>query len=121
MGHKAGLLFASVAGAALAICAYVVRSRRTPGLGAGGAPPGDLAVFFSVSRPFIFSQYQYYLVFNTFGSGITPSTDIIRAKWSGYSYASIALGIAGATYAEPVQFRFSTINPHIPPAWLVGA
>ena len=30
-----------------------------PGLGAGGAPPGYIAVFYSVESPFNFSNYQY--------------------------------------------------------------
>jgi hypothetical protein len=89
-----------------------------PGLGPGGAPPGFLAVFFDVEQPFNFSQYQYYLVFNTTGNGVTPSTDTIQTNWAGYSYALIALGNGISSYAEPVQFRRSASNPHIPPAWL---
>ncbi|MGC1758904.1 MAG: hypothetical protein WA742_06085 [Candidatus Cybelea sp.] len=89
-----------------------------PGLGAGGAPPGYLAVFFSVEQPFNFSNYQYFLVFNTSGSGLTPSTDTYQTNWAGYSYALIALGNGVSTFAEPVQFRFSPSNKHIPPGWL---
>lgn len=119
MAPKPGFVFASVAGAALAIAACGRQVTPNPaGLGAGGAPPGYLAVFFSVAQPFNFSQYQYFLVFNTSGNGLTPSTDTIQTNWAGYSYSLIALGNGVSTYAEPVQFRFSPSNPHIPPAWL---
>ncbi|MGA8326188.1 MAG: hypothetical protein WB757_08910 [Candidatus Cybelea sp.] len=119
MGHKAGLVFASFAGAALVICACGRQvTPNPPGLGAGGAPPGYLSVFFTTMQPFNFSQYQYYLVFNTSGNGLTPSTDTIQTNWAGYSYALIASSSFGGTFAEPVQFRRSPSNPHIPPAWL---
>src|ERR1700677_945029 len=45
-----------------------------PGLGPGGAPPGYIAVFYSVESPFNFSNYQYIVVLNTSGNGVTPST-----------------------------------------------
>jgi hypothetical protein len=88
-----------------------------PGLGAGGAPLGYIAIFFDVQQPFNFSQYQYMIVFNTTGSGVTPSTDTLQTNWNGYSFALIALGGAISTYAEPVQFLRNS-NPHISPAWL---
>lgn len=58
------------------------------------------------------------VVFNTDGTGITPSTDTLQTNWAGYSFALIALGRGAAAYAEPVQFLRNQ-NPHIPPAWLV--
>ena len=106
---------------AAALIATACGRQVTPnpaGLGPGGAPPGYLAVFFNVAQPFNFSNYRYYVVFNTSGSGVTPSTDTIQTNWAGYSYALIALGNGISTYAEPVQFRRSPSNPHIPPAWL---
>ncbi len=88
-----------------------------PGLGPGGAPPGFIAIHFDTTSTFNFQNYQYMIVFNTDGTGITPSTDTLQTNWAGYSFALIALGRGGAAYAEPVQFLRNQ-NPHIPPAWL---
>ena len=74
-----------------------------PGLGPGGAPPGYIAIHFDVESPFNFSNYQYMIVFNTTGTGVTPSTDTVQTNWAGYSFALVALGIGGTTYAEAVQ------------------
>jgi hypothetical protein len=87
-----------------------------PGLGAGGAPPGYLAVFFTVQAPFNFSNYQYMVVFNTTGNGITPSTDTIQTNWAGYMFALFAAGNGGITYAKFVQFVPSR-NVHGAPGW----
>ncbi len=87
-----------------------------PGLGAGGAPVGFMSIFFDVQAPFNFSQYQYMIVFNTSGSGITPSTDAVRTNWAGYSVALIALGSALGSYAKYMQF-VPSLNPHQPPGW----
>jgi hypothetical protein len=57
------------------------------------------------------------IVFNTEGTGVTPSTDTLQTNWAGYSFALIALGRGAGAYAEPVQFVRNQ-NPHIPPAWL---
>jgi hypothetical protein len=88
-----------------------------PGLGPGGAPPGYLAVFFDTEAPFNFSNYQYMIVFNTSGSGSTPSTDTLQTNWAGYSFALIALGNGISSFAEPVYFARNS-NPHISPAWI---
>lgn len=76
-----------------------------------------MAIHFDVQAPFNFSTYQYMVVFNTTGSGVTPSTDTLQTNWAGYSFALIALGNGGTSYAEPVQFVTNS-NPHIPPSWL---
>lgn len=75
-----------------------------------------MAVHFDVESPFNFSSYQYMIVFNTTGTGVTPSTDTLQTNWAGYSFALLALGNGGTAYAEPVQFIHNQ-NPHIPPAW----
>lgn len=87
-----------------------------PGLGPGGAPPGYMAIHFDVLSPFNFQNYQYMIVFNTSGSGATPSTDTVQTNWAGYSYALVALGSGGNAYAEAIQFVRNK-NPHIPPYW----
>ena len=76
-----------------------------------------MAIHFDVAAPFNFQNYQYMVVFNTTGSGVTPSTDTLQTNWAGYSFALIALGTGGTSYAEPVQF-VTNQNPHIPPSWL---
>ncbi|MBV8530429.1 MAG: hypothetical protein JO104_03855 [Candidatus Eremiobacteraeota bacterium] len=86
-----------------------------PGLGPGGAPPGYMAVFFDTQAAFNFSSYQYYIVLNTTGSGVTPSTDTLQTNWAGYSFALVARGNGVSTYAQPAVFLRNG-NPHIPPA-----
>jgi hypothetical protein len=76
-----------------------------------------MAVIFDVAAPFNFSNYQYMVVLNTTGSGVTPSTDTLQTNWAGYSFALVALGNGISSYAEPVQF-VRNANPHISPAWL---
>ncbi len=88
-----------------------------PGLGPGGAAPGYFSVFFDTQAPFNFSNYQYMIVFNTSGSGQTPSTDTIQTNWAGWSYALVALGSGIGARAEFVQFVRSNQNPHVPPYW----
>lgn len=89
---------------------------NAPGLGAGGTPPGYLAIFFNVAGTLNFSNYQYMVVFNTSGNGVTPSTDTSQTNWAGYKDALIALGSGITSSAEYVQF----ISPKTgkgPPGW----
>jgi hypothetical protein len=87
------------------------------GLGPGGAPPGYVAIHYDVESPFNFSNYQYMIVFNTTGSGVTPSTDTVQTNWAGYSFALIALGNGGTSSAEAGEYVPSN-NPHAPPGFL---
>ncbi len=57
------------------------------------------------------------VVFNTTGSGVTPSTDTVQTNWAGYSFAVVALGNGVASSAEAVQLLHGS-NPHVPPSWL---
>jgi hypothetical protein len=88
-----------------------------PGLGPGGAPPGYLAVHFDTQSPFNFSNYQYMIVFNTTGSGVTPSTQTVQTNWAGFAFALMAYGNGINTAAQLVEF-VRNANPHIPPTWL---
>lgn len=88
-----------------------------PGLGAGGAPPGYLALVFDVAAPFSFASYQYMFVFNTSGTNVTPSTDTLQTNWAGYNIALIARGNGATTYAQVVQFAQSK-SGKAPPGWL---
>jgi hypothetical protein len=87
-----------------------------PGLGGGGAPLGYMAVYFNVAAPFEFSNYQYMFVFNTTGSGVTPSTQTLQTNWAGYSVALAALGNGDIAYAAPIRFVFAPSH-HAPPGW----
>ena len=114
MKSTRGFVIVAAIGLVTAACGRQV-TPNPPGLGPGGAPPGYFTVFFDTSGPFNFSQYQYMIVFNTTGSGATPSTDTLQTNWAGYSYALIALGNGVATFAEPVRYVRSNQNPHVPP------
>ena len=118
MVHRIGFVITVIA-ALLAIACGRQVTPNPEGLGPGGAPPGYIAVFFNTQAAFNFSNYKYFVVFNTTGNGVTPSTDTVQTNWAGYSYALIALGNGISTYAEPVMFRVSPSNPHIPPYWQV--
>lgn len=88
-----------------------------PGLGAGGANPGFMVVKFDVAAPFDFSTYQYWIVFNTSGNGLSPDTNPTRNNWAAYSDAIEIGGAAagGGTYANAIQFIKNPTNPAIPP------
>ena len=88
-----------------------------PGLGAGGALPGYMAVKFDIAGQFNFSSYQYWTVFNTTGNGLTPLTNPQQTNWAAYSTALFAGGSGGATYASAIQF-VKNQNPVIPPQFL---
>lgn len=88
-----------------------------PGLGAGGAAPGYMAIKFDVAGQFNFSSYQYWVVFNTSNNGLTPDTHPFQSNWAAYSSALEVAGVGGATYARAIQFVKNS-NPHIPPAFV---
>jgi hypothetical protein len=78
-----------------------------------------MAVFFDTAAPFNFSNYQYMIVLNTTGSGVTPSTDTLQTNWAGWSFAMVARGNGVSSFAEPVEFVRSNQNPHVPPYWQI--
>ncbi len=118
MARRIGFVITVLAAQLVVACGRQV-TPNPAGLGPGGAPAGYVEVFFNTQAPFNFSNYKYIFVFNTSGSGVTPSTDTIQTNWAGYSYALVALGNGVSTYAEPVMFRVSPSNPHVPPYWQV--
>ena len=77
-----------------------------------------MSVFFDVAQPFNFSNYQYWIIFDTAGDGQTPSTQPFNNNWAGYSEGIEVLGNGGSTYAQPVEF-IKNSNPHIPPHFQV--
>ena len=87
-------------------------------LARGGAPEGYMSVFFDVAQPFNFSNYQYWIVFNTSGNGLTPGTQPFLNNWAAYSEAIEVAGNGGSAFARAVQFVKNPSNPHIPPAFL---
>jgi hypothetical protein len=76
-----------------------------------------MAVTFNVQGALNFQQYQYMIVLNTSGNGVTPSTDTLQTNWNGYSFAMVALGNGATSFAEPIAFLRNS-NPHISPAWV---
>ena len=86
-----------------------------PGIGAGGALPGQIAILFDVAAPFNFSSYQYWVIFNTSGDGATPSTLPIQNNWDGYFGGVEVTGVGGATSAQAYQFLKNASQPLAPP------
>ena len=85
-----------------------------PGLGAGGAPSGYMVVKFDVNAPFNFANYQYIVVFNTSGNGVSPNAQPVTNNYSAFDFAIQVGGNGGATFARPIQFVKNS-NPAIPP------
>jgi hypothetical protein len=92
-----------------------------PGIGPGGAPEGYMSVFFDVSQPFNFSNYQYWFIFDTSGDGQTPSTQPFNNNYAGYWAAIEVLGNGGSTSVRAIRFIRSVTNPKIPPVPFVLA
>jgi hypothetical protein len=118
MARRLSFSFAFMVGTAFIVvaCGRQV-TPNPPGLGSGGAPPGDVAIHYDVESPLNFATYQYMIVFNTTGTNVTPSTDTVQTNWAGYSFALIALGVGGTSSAEAGQYIPSQ-NPHAPPGFL---
>ncbi|MEO6836706.1 MAG: hypothetical protein ABI231_12485 [Candidatus Tumulicola sp.] len=76
-----------------------------------------MSVKFDVAGQFNFSSYQYWVVFNTSGNGLSPDTHPFQNNWAAYSSALEITGIGGATSARPIAFVKNS-NPHIPPAFV---
>src|SRR5215469_11766442 len=77
MIRRFGFAFVLVAALMVVACGRQV-TPNPPGLGAGGANPGFMTIKFDVAAPFDFSTYQYWVVFNTSGNGLSPDTQPIR-------------------------------------------
>jgi hypothetical protein len=84
----------------------------------GGLPSGWMAARFTVSAPFAFDTYDYIIVFNTTGNGVTPLPNGgSQSNYAGFSDAIVVSGNAsGAVNAVPVQFISSSNAPGAVPA-----
>jgi hypothetical protein len=80
-----------------------------------------MSVFFDVSQPFYFSNYQYWFIFDTSGDGQTPSTQPFNNNYAGYWAAIEVLGNGGSTSVRAIRFIRSVTNPKIPPVPFVLA
>ena len=107
-----GLVF--VTAFIIAACGRQV-TPNPPGLGPGGAAPGYMSVRFDIGAPFNFSSYQYWIVFNVSGNGLTPDTQPFQSNWAAYSGAIEIAGVNGATAAYPIQFVKNPSQPHATP------
>jgi len=103
-------------GIVVAACGRQV-TPNPPGLGAGGASPGFMVVKFDINAPFNFSAYEYWVVFNTSGNGLTPLTNPLQTNWAAYSDAIEVGGFGGGTFANAYQFIKNPTNPAIPPVF----
>lgn len=110
------VLFGLVLGTAVIVASACGRqvTPNPPGIGAGGAPVGYMVVKFDVQAPFNFSNYQYWVVFNTTGDGNTPGTIPFTNNYAGYSSGIVVGGANGGTYATAYQWVRNN-NPAIPP------
>lgn len=100
---------------AIAACGRQV-TPNPPGVGALGALPGQLSVLFDVAQPFNFSSYQYWVVFNTSGNGLTPTTHPFQDNWADYTDAIEISGSGPIVGARAVQFLKNP--PPQPPTFL---
>lgn len=82
-------------------------------------PSGWMSVKFTVQSQFNFSTYDYIIVFNTTGNGLTPLPNGgAQANYTSFSDAIVVSGSAGGgVTAVPVQFVRST-GTSLPPAVL---
>ncbi|HEY3676981.1 MAG TPA: hypothetical protein VGK84_13420, partial [Candidatus Tumulicola sp.] len=67
MIRRLGFVLVLLAAVTVVACGRQV-TPNPPGIGPGGAPVGYMSVFFDVAGPFNFSNYQYWIVFNTSGN-----------------------------------------------------
>jgi hypothetical protein len=115
-GSKRAAVAAFAAAVAVTACGRQV-TPNPAGIGPGGAPEGFMSAFLDVAAPFNFSQYQYWIVFNVSGNGLTPGVLPANNNWAAYSAAIEVTGTGGSTSARAVQFVKSTTNPHAVPAF----
>ena len=114
MVRRLGFALVVVAAVLMVACGKQV-TPNPPNLGAGGANPGFMVVKFDVAAPFDFSSYQYWIVFNTSGNGLSPDTQPQRNNWSAYSDAIEIGGVGGGTFVNAYRFVKSSINPGATP------
>jgi hypothetical protein len=89
--------------AVLAACGRQV-TPNLPGVGVGGLSPGYMSVKFDVAGTMDFTNYRYFIVFNTTESGKTPDTNPWQNNWAGYSYAIEVGGSPGSTFASVWEY-----------------
>lgn len=93
-------------------------SPNPPGVGPGGALPGQMSVTFDIAAPFDYSNFQYWLVFDTSGDLATPSTVPANNNWAGYSDGIEISGSGGATSAAVYQFAKNASQPKAQPVFI---
>ncbi|HTX60443.1 MAG TPA: hypothetical protein VMH02_12315, partial [Verrucomicrobiae bacterium] len=102
----ARLLWGLLAIVAAASCGQQV-TPNPPGLGAGGNDPGYISVKFDVAAPFDFSNFEYWIVFNTSGNGGTPYANTqFNGGFLNYSFAWFVGGRFGTVQSPPVLLQY---------------
>ena len=114
MGRRSLFAVLAAVSAALAACGRQV-TPNPPDLNAGGANPGFMTVKFDVAGPFDFSNYQYWIVFNTSGNRLSPLTNPTQNNFAAFSNAIMVGAVNGATAAQPYQW-IKGANPAASPA-----
>jgi hypothetical protein len=89
-----------------------------PNSGPGGLSPGFMSIKFDVAAPFNFSNYRYFVVFNTTQNGQTPLTNPQQNNWSAYSYAIEVGGNGASTFAGAWEYLRSQNCPTCIPAYI---
>jgi len=98
--------FIGVLGSALVVsaCGHQVTPNKGYAANGTGLSPGFMSVRFRVNGQFNYSNYNYMMVFNTFGNGITPLPLGQHNSFAGYSFAVIVSGATGAVQATAWQY-----------------
>jgi hypothetical protein len=112
--RKAGAVLALTMACLVAACGRQVTPNPL-GAGPGGLAPGYMSVKFDVAANFEFSQYRYFIIFNTSGNGLTPLTNPQQNNWKAYSYAIEVGGVGGGTFAGAYEYVRSACCPRSTP------
>jgi hypothetical protein len=98
----------------LSLLAACGGSQETPPLSqASDVAPGYLRVTVHVAGKLDFTKYQYVLVFNTSGNGLTPEAGE-KPNWNAYSAALDFAQAKGTSWVQVVQYLKGQ-DPHAPP------
>lgn len=89
--------------AIVSACGHQVTPNRGA-LGTTGLSPGFMSIRFRVQGQFNYSNYNYMMVFNTFGNGITPLPLGQHNSFAGYSFAIIVSAATGTVQATAWQY-----------------
>ena len=117
MIRKFGFTLVLVTALIVAACGKQV-TPNPPNSGPGGLAPGFMSVKFDVAGPFDFTNFRYFIVFNTTGNGDTPLTNPQQNNWAAYSYSLEVGGNGGGTFAGAWEYLRSNNCSTCIPAYI---